>query len=101
MDREAKELFSQVCVILSTGGGVSQHEFGQRGVWTGVCVDGGSCVWKGRGCGQWGCRRVVYTPLPKMATDTVSTHPTGMRSCVICIGTFFYNSIPQYSLISI
>ena len=84
-------------------GVVSQHVLGQGmwivGVWTGECVDRGfgqgvedvlsGGVWTGWGVrmvagdvyGREVCVEGVYTPTTEMATDAVSTQPTGMHSC--------------------
>ena len=68
---------------------------GQRGrFWLGLGVfsEVGGCL-LGEGGGGFLIRvgEEADTPLPKMATAVVGTHPTGMHSCVwLCGGVIFY-----------
>ena len=74
-------MFLHVCVILFTGGVLSQHALQQisvGGAWSrggsaprGCLVPGGVCSRRG---GAW-------QRLPRTATAAGGTHPTGMHSC--------------------
>ena len=91
-------MFSQLSVILSTGGGVFMARgacmaggvHGRGCAWQGVC--GGGHAWQGGMCG-WGacmvggCMAGVCVVgggacmAGEMATAAESMHPTGMHSC--------------------
>ena len=92
----AKVIFSEACVILSTGGGCLLQMFGggvcllQMFGWGGVCSKfGGGLLQIFEGVGGWGlggCLLQIFggrgcLQFSEYGQRSAGTHPTGMHSC--------------------